>query len=54
MRKGGEKEKHLMKRDGKQETWMLFLGVFSQTKELMSKELKLFLALTVVTLSPLV
>ncbi|PNY10288.1 chaperone protein ClpB1-like protein [Trifolium pratense] len=39
MRKGGEKDNFLVKKDGKQETWMLFLGVDSQAKELISKEL---------------
>ncbi|CAK8570498.1 unnamed protein product [Lathyrus sativus] len=39
MRKGGEKDNYLVKRDGKQETWMLFLGEDSQAKELISKEL---------------
>ncbi|KAJ1394992.1 P-loop containing nucleoside triphosphate hydrolase [Sesbania bispinosa] len=36
MRKG---DNYLVKRDGKQETWMFFLGVDSQAKELISKEL---------------
>ncbi|KAK7344719.1 hypothetical protein VNO77_14679 [Canavalia gladiata] len=36
MRKG---ENHLVKRDERQETWMLFLGVDSQAKETVSKEL---------------
>jgi ATP-dependent Clp protease ATP-binding subunit ClpA len=39
MRKGGEKEKYLVKTDGKQETWMLFLGVDSRAKELISKQI---------------
>ncbi|KAI5394660.1 protein SMAX1-LIKE 3 [Lathyrus oleraceus] len=39
MRKGGDKDNYLVKRDGKQETWMLFLGDDSQPKELISKEL---------------
>ncbi|KAL5067037.1 hypothetical protein RYX36_017924 [Vicia faba] len=39
MRKGGEKDNSLVKRDGKQETWMLFVGDDSQAKELISKEL---------------
>ncbi|GAU36441.1 hypothetical protein TSUD_19760 [Trifolium subterraneum] len=39
MRKGGEKDNFLVKKDGKQETWMLFVGVDSQAKELISKEL---------------
>jgi ATP-dependent Clp protease ATP-binding subunit ClpB len=39
MRKGGEKDNFLVKKDGKQETWMLFIGVDSRAKELISKEL---------------
>jgi ATP-dependent Clp protease ATP-binding subunit ClpB len=39
MRKGGETDNFLVKKDGKQETWMLFLGVDSRAKELISKEL---------------
>ncbi|TKY53574.1 Chaperone protein ClpB [Spatholobus suberectus] len=36
MRKG---ENHLVKRDDRQETWFFFLGVDSQAKEMVSKEL---------------
>ncbi|KAL2326620.1 hypothetical protein Fmac_025678 [Flemingia macrophylla] len=36
MRKG---ENHLVKRDDRQETWFFFLGVDSQSKEMVSKEL---------------
>lgn len=38
MRKGREKN-YLLKTDGKQETWMLFIGVDFEAKEFISKEL---------------